>query len=99
MMQQHPRAAVAHDPEDLFLLWPGIAMNRTHTAECLLLHTRAVHDTGSRIISNLLAVRAQRFTRQMPMMMSLSIKADDLQDHHPLLLPFLFRIHALLPPD
>ena len=97
MMQQHAGTTIAHDPENLLLLWAGIAMDRTHTAERLYSHTRAPSNPGYRIGSNRLTVRTQLSARKHHMVMTPAIKLDNLADRCLFPLSFLLDIHDMPP--
>ena len=96
-MQQHAGTTIAHDPENLLLLWAGIAMDRTHTAERLYSHTRTTRNPGRRIGSNRFTVRTQLPARAHHMVMSPAIDPDNLADRCLFPLSFLLDIHDMPP--
>lgn len=89
MMQQHARAAVAHDFLDFFSFGRSIAVDGTDAAKALDFHARAFLDALHGISGQCLTLWTEFFSGFPPMMMSMTVYANNGFDRL-LFLPALF---------
>ena len=91
-MQEHARAAIAHDRLDLLAPRRRVAVYRADAAEALDLHARAGGDARLCVVGELLTLRTE------PAALAVMVMAVDLDDlgHRLLLpLPLLLDIHDI----